>query len=136
MKYLSLLLLLVSGLLQAVEITTAEGIHIRSDYTTADFKNEITEYSGNVVVTQQNLVYSADVIEEYRNNKILIKLIGVGNPTVFINNLTVEGELSKGTAKKVTYVVEEAKVYLEDYVLIDSEGNTQTSQHGVFLLSE
>ena len=124
MKYISLLLFLFSGLIQAVEITTAEGIHITSDFTTADFKNEITEYSGNVVVTQENLVYNADVIKEYRSNKVLTKLVGIGNPTVFINKLTTEGGLSKGTAKKVTYVVDEAKVYLEDYTLTDIEGNT------------
>jgi len=82
------------------------------------------------------LVYNADLIKEYRSNKVLTKLIGIGNPTVFINKLTTEGELSKGTAKKVIYVVEEAKVYLEDYTLTDIEGNTQSSQQGVFLLAE
>jgi len=136
MKYLSLLAILFSSSLYAVDITTAEGIHIKSDFTTADFKNEITEYNGNVIVTQENLIYEADVIKEHRNNKLLSKLVGTGKPTVFINKLAIDGELAKGTATKVTYMAEEGKVYLEGYTLTDVQGNTQTSEQGVFLLSE
>jgi len=136
MKYLTLIAVLFSFPLHAVDITTAEGIHIKSDFTTADFKNEVTEYNGNVIVTQENFIYEADAIKEYRNNKLLTKLVGTGKPTVFINKLAVDGELASGTATKVTYVAVEGKVYLEGYKLTDVQGNTQTSERGVFLLSE
>lgn len=136
MKYLAFILIVFSNLIHAVEVTTSEGIQIKSDFTTADFKNEITQYEGNVVVTQANLVFEADVIKEYRKNKVLTKLVGTGSPTVFINKLATVGELSKGTANEVIYIPAEGKVYLSDYTLTDLAGNTQSSKQGVFLLAD
>ncbi len=134
MKYFAIFMLLISISIQAVEITTGEGINIKANSTVADFENEITTYKGNVVVTQANLSFSAESIEEHRVNRQLEKLVAVGNPTVFINKIAANGELSKGTANKLVYVAEEAKIYLTEYKLEDSAGNTQSSKDGIFLL--
>lgn len=134
-KYVvQLLLLVIAGFASAVTTTTPEGLQISAEKTLMDFNSGVLTYEGDVVITKEGLSFTADFMQEYRQERKIAELKARGNPMVYINILATDQGIYRGEAMELYYSKREAKVTLDNFVLIDAEGNTHRGKTGTFWL--
>jgi len=136
MKYLLIFILFFSVLSHAVEVTTADGFRIRADTVVADLKEGVVTHSGNVIVSQENMIFKADRIEVHRKGGVLTKLMANGHPTVFIEKLASNVGIHQGEASALIYTASDSKITIKEYKLKDSVGNSHSGRVGVYLLGK
>lgn len=136
MKLLPFVFLVLCSFGHGAEVVTSEGIHITSETTTANLKEGVITYEGNVVVKHDHIEFRSDRIVERREDGVRSVVIATGNPAVYIDKLAQSGEVSRGVAMQVEYIASESKVFLKNYELEDSAGNRHSGKRGVYVLDD
>ena len=136
MRYVLAFALLCCCFASATEVATSDGVTIRSTNTIADLKGGIIVYEGDVLVTHKGIRFRADRIEEHRKNGDRTRVVAIGSPAVYIDELVRPGSIAQGNAKRLEYIAKEGKVLLTDFELQDTQGNINTGKHGVYYLHD
>ncbi len=114
---------------------TGPGSLYSIDADTVDFDDATgtTVYRGNARVVVANLVIEADAISITDGGGLPSKIAAEGSPIRF-RELEPKQNIS-GTATAVTFLVNELKLTLVDYSIVDPSGNRMQGKKASFVLS-
>jgi len=113
----------------ALDDDRSQPVQIRSSSAFADYKQGVTVYKGNVVLSQGSLVIKADQLNLYRNKEGFQKLVATGNPASF-QQIPAPGKPPiVAEAKQIDYDVSSEVLILKDDVVIKLE---ESSHQGAF----
>ena len=99
-------------------------IQIGSSSAFVDYKQGITTYKGDVLLSQGSLQIKADQITLYRNETGFQKLIATGSPASFQQTPAAEKPPIVAEAKQIDYDVRTEVLILKDEVFIKLEEST------------
>ncbi len=108
-----------SGTVIAIDVDSTQPIQIESDSAVIDDSQGLSEYSGNVIITQGSTRLEADFIKVTAVDRSISKIVASGSPAHFKQQDT-KNDATTGTANKITYISSDA-------VLI-FDGNAKLSQ--------
>lgn len=131
-KYTLLIALLLtvfafSGVVNAEPDRRITGdITVEADYAEFNQKSGVASYSGDVIITQQDLTLYADRVDLFQSDGKLAKIIANGTPAKAIRIADEENPETTATALNLTYFVKEQKIALVgNAVLIQGENRLQ-----------
>jgi lipopolysaccharide export system protein LptA len=118
--------LLISQPLQALPEDSEQPIHIRADNAEIDNKSKTVVYRGSVQVDQGTLRVNADKMTvEYENQKV-VRIVAVGSPARYKQQLDADDEEVNADASTITYYTQDERVDLEGNASLEQQGNTVT----------
>ncbi len=101
-------------------------IHIRADNAEIDNKSKRVIYRGSVQVDQGTLRVTADEMTvEYQDQKV-VRIVAVGEPARYKQQLEAEDEMVNADASTITYYTQDERVDLQGDASLEQEGNTIT----------
>ncbi|ARN74861.1 lipopolysaccharide transport periplasmic protein LptA [Oceanicoccus sagamiensis] len=105
-------------------------INIQSDRASqkTNTDGEITEYFGNVLMTQGSLKISGDHIVVRSKNRKVISIVALGKPAHFEQQSDPAKAPIKADANKLDYRLKQDTVILSDNASIEQNGTTVTGQ--------
>ena len=116
------LLILTTGLVQALPDDRDQPIHISADKALRDEKQGFTEYSGNVQMEQGSMRLEADKLTIYHATEEVDKVVAEGRPA----KMQQQPELDKGVvhahAGVIEYFRSEERVHLQRNARIEQDG--------------
>jgi lipopolysaccharide export system protein LptA len=126
--------LVISGLLlfgfsaHALKTDITKPVYINSDSVIFNKSKGFAIYEGNVSIVQGSLEIKAWKIEiKAPNNKIQL-IEAKGSPVSFKQKMD-DGKIAKGTAKRVRYLVEDKRLFLDGNAVLSQNNDTFTSNH-------
>jgi lipopolysaccharide export system protein LptA len=105
----------------ALDDDRSQPIQIGSSSAFADYKQGVTVYKGNVVLSQGSLVIKADQLNLYRNAEGFQKLVATGKPASFQQTPAPGKPPIIAQAKQIDYDVSSEVLVLRDEVFIKLE---------------
>jgi len=105
----------------ALDDDRSQPIQIGSSSAFADYKQGVTVYKGNVVLSQGSLIIKADQLNLYRNKEGFQKLVATGTPASFQQTPTPGKPPIVAEAKQIDYDVSSEVLVLKDDVVIKLE---------------
>jgi lipopolysaccharide export system protein LptA len=101
-------------------------IHILADNAEIDNKSKRVIYRGSVQVDQGTLRVTADEMTvEYQDQKV-VRIVAVGEPARYKQQLEAEDEMVNADASTITYYTQDERVDLQGDASLEQEGNTIT----------
>lgn len=101
-------------------------IHIRADNAEIDNKSKRVIYRGSVQVDQGTLRVTADEMTvEYQDQKV-VRIIAVGAPARYKQQLEADDEVVNADASTITYYTQDERVDLKGDASLEQEGSTVT----------
>ena len=120
------ILLILSELAGALPEDSDQPIHIRADTAEIDNQAETVIYRGAVQVDQGTLRVTADEMTiEYEDQKV-IRIIAVGKPAHYQQQIEPDQELVKADALTIIYHTRDERIELQEQATLEQEGNTLT----------
>ena len=111
----------------ALPSDSEQPVNIEADWAEADEVRRITIYKGRVIVIQGTIKITGDVVTFYYNEaRELSKLVSVGRPARFHQQVDETGKMQRARATRIEYLVPtDTMILLEDATL--SEGGDRVS---------
>lgn len=100
---LPLLLLLASGMALAEKADRDKPIDLEADNLTVNDAKKISNYNGNVVLTQGTLVIHADKMIVHEDAEGFQHSTSTGNPTTFRQKMEGKDEYIQGSGQRIEY---------------------------------
>lgn len=117
--HLVLYLILFPLVAMALGTDTRKPIHIQADRIKLNEKTGISEYTGNVKLTQGTIDVNADKITVIQSSGELEKILIEGTPARFHQKPDGSNELINAQAKNMEYLADKRRLYLHgDAVVI------------------
>jgi len=133
---LLLLLILTTGLVQALPDDRDQPIHISADKALRDEKQGFTVYSGNVQMAQGSMRLEADKLTIYHVIDEVDKVVAEGRPA----KMQQQPELDKGVVYAHASVIEffksEDRVHLQTNARIEQDGAVVSGDSIDYLITE
>ena len=124
-----LLLCLLPWLTWGLASDQNQPIFMEADSVDIDEVSGISIYVGNVKVTQGTMQLLADKVTVYRVEKRTERLVAVGKPVNYRQQLDNETEEVKGRAATMEYFITDERLYLiGDAVLIQGKDNFRSDR--------
>jgi lipopolysaccharide export system protein LptA len=121
------LALAISMTAWALPTDSEQPVNIEADWAEADEIRRITIYKGRVIVIQGSIRITGDVVTFYYNEaRELSKLVSVGRPARFRQQVDETGVIQRARALRIEYLVPtDTMILLNDATL--SEGGSKVS---------
>jgi lipopolysaccharide export system protein LptA len=133
---LLLLLILTTGLAQALPDDRDQPIHISADKALRDEKQGFTEYTGNVQMEQGSMRLDADKLTIYHATEEVEKVVAEGRPA----RMQQQPELDKGVvhahAGVIEYFRSEERVHLQSNARIEQDGSVVSGDSIDYFITE
>lgn len=109
---LMLLLLCIAPLAQALTSDRNQPIHIEADYVHIDKKAGISEYRGNVHLTQGSMEITGEEVTVHQPKGELRTIIVKGNPATFRQQPDGQKDIVHSQALKMEYQAQQERILL------------------------
>ncbi len=133
----SLLLLLLLLPLQARALSgdREQPIYLEADSVEIDEASGVSVYIGNVVVSQGSMRLEADKMWIHRRQGETEKIVAVGKPVRFRQQMDKSHEEARGHALKITYFIKKDEIYLFDEAVLQQGKDEFSSDRITYLRS-
>jgi lipopolysaccharide export system protein LptA len=91
----------------AIDVDREQPIQIESDSAVIDDSQGLSEYSGNVIISQGSTLLEADHIQVTALDRSISKIVATGAPAHF-RQQDSQNDATTGTADQITYLATEA----------------------------
>lgn len=108
----------------AIDPTSKLPIHIESDRATLDDATGISNYAGNVIITQGESRLEADNISVNAVNRKIVSIKATGTPAHFIQKAQNESNLTHGYANTIIYTAADASLKLLNNASLVQDNNS------------
>jgi len=99
-------------------------IHIRADSAELDQKGDRAIYRGSVQVDQGTLRVTADTMTIERENEKVVRIIAVGTPAHYQQQVEADQEQVKANASTIIYHTRDERIDLKGNANLEQEGST------------
>jgi len=122
-------LLSIASLALAIDPTSKLPIQIESDRASLDDATGISNYAGNVIITQGESKLEADNISVNTVNRKIVSIKATGTPAHFIQKTPNENSLTHGYANTIIYTsVDESLKLLNNASLVQDKNSFSGEQ--------
>lgn len=121
--------LLLASQAQALPNDREQPVKVSADKLEANRSQNLSVYSGNVVISQGSLQIRADRVEVHGNTKGEInKVIATGTPAHFQQQVEESTSPVKARAKRIEFLVSSDALQLSGEAFVDRDGNTLSAE--------
>ena len=107
-------------------------INIYADYMKYEIKSGISQYKGNVRVTQNDIELKGDKVIAIQNkNKVLKNLTVTGSPATY-RQLSEEGKYINAQSMQMEYQAEKNRLILSDNARLEQAGSVMESDQIIY----
>ena len=121
---LLVILLCMPPLVQALTSDRNKPIHIEADYVQIDKKTEMSEYRGNVHLTQGSMEITGELVRVHQPNGELKTIIVKGEPATFRQQPDDKQAVVYSQAREMEYQAQEERIVLLENAKVQ-QGNQQ-----------
>jgi lipopolysaccharide export system protein LptA len=111
-------------------------IHIAADTARINDKTGITTYTGNVIITQGSLLIEGAIVDMYRGEEGITKLIAKGSPAHFRQLPEVGGPYSDAWGLHMVYQVTKEKLTITENAKVVQAQDTFTGKKIIYDLNK
>jgi lipopolysaccharide export system protein LptA len=106
-------------------------INIHADYMKYEIQSGISQYKGNVRVTQNDIELTGDKVIAIQKEKILKKITVTGSPATY-RQLSEDGDYINAQSMKMEYQAEENRLVLTDKARLEQAGSVMESEQIIY----
>ena len=106
-------------------------INIYADYMKYEIKSGISQYKGNVRVTQNDIELKGDKVIAIQKNKVLKNLTVTGSPATY-RQLSEEGKYINAQSMQMEYQAEKNRLILSDKARLEQAGSVMESDQIIY----
>jgi len=106
-------------------------IHIYADYMKYEIQSGISEYKGNVRVTQNDIELTGDKVIAVQKDKILKNITVTGSPATY-RQLSEDGEYIIAQSMQMEFRAEENRLILTDTARLEQSGSVMESDQIIY----
>lgn len=126
----ALLALLPSSKIHALPADRQQPVKVSADKLEANRSQNLSVYSGNVVITQGSLQIRAERVEVHGSAKGEInKVVATGKPAHFQQQMSQDTSPVKAQAMRIEFQVGNDALQLTGDAFVDRDGNTLSAEH-------
>lgn len=107
-------------------------IYITADSASINDTTGITTYKGNVIIKQGTLLIEANLVDMYRNDDGIDKLIAKGTPAHFRQQARKADPYSDAWGKHIVYEVNDSKLIITQEAKVTQKQDTFTGSRIVY----
>lgn len=107
----------------AIDIDREQPIQIESDSAVIDDTQGLSEYSGNVIISQGSTILEADHIRVTALDRSISKIVATGAPAHF-KQQDAQNDATTGTADQITYLATEAVLIFDGNAKLAQTNNS------------
>lgn len=108
----------------AIDVNRDLPIAIESDRAEIDDSTGISSYSGNVVISQGSTTLKADTITVIAQERVLTKIVAIGQPASFEQKDTASEQGTSGQADQITYISKDSILLFEGQAKLAQQTNS------------
>lgn len=112
--------------------TVVDGLRIESRESSVNLETGLREYTGNVRVHYQNMIISAERLEERRRDGRVERIVSTGSPVRFDQRAPYQSGIRKAVASKAEYLPLDGTLKLWNYTVWDADSNQQRGKRVVY----
>jgi len=106
-------------------------INIYADYMKYEIKSGISQYKGNVRVTQNDIELKGDKVIAIQKNKVLKNITVTGSPATY-RQLSEGGKYINAQSMQMEYQAEENRLILSDKARLEQAGSVMESDQIIY----
>jgi len=106
-------------------------VHIQADHMKYDFQSGISEYTGNVSVTQSDLELTGDKVVAVQEEKVLKNITVTGSPSSY-RQLSEDGSYIKAQSKQMEYQAVNNRLVLTGKAKLEQAGSVMESEQIIY----
>lgn len=106
-------------------------VHIYADYMKYDIQSGISQYKGNVRVTQNNIELTGDKVVAVQQEKVLKNITVTGSPATY-RQLSEEGDYINAQSMQMEYQAENNRLILSDKARLEQAGSVMESDQIIY----
>lgn len=106
-------------------------IHIYADYMKYEIQSGISQYKGNVRVTQNDIELTGDKVIAIQQDKILKNITVTGSPATY-RQLSDEGKYINAQSMQMEFRAEENRLILTDKARLEQAGSVMESDQIIY----
>ena len=106
-------------------------IHIYADYMKYEIQSGISQYKGNVRVTQNDIELTGDKVIAIQKDKILKNITVTGSPATY-RQLSEDGEYINAQSMQMEFRAEENRLILTDTARLEQSGSVMESDQIIY----
>ena len=101
-------------------------VHIYADYMKYDIQSGISQYKGNVRVTQNDIELTGDKVVAIQKDKVLTNITVTGSPATY-RQLSENGNYINAQSMQMEYKAENNRLILSDKARLEQQGSVMES---------
>ncbi len=106
-------------------------VNIYADYMKYEIQSGISQYKGNVRVTQNNIELTGDKVIAIQKDKILKNITVTGSPATY-RQLSENGDYIKAQSMQMEYQAAENRLILSDKARLEQAGSVMESEQIIY----
>jgi lipopolysaccharide export system protein LptA len=106
-------------------------INIYADYMKYEIKSGISQYKGNVRVTQNDIELKGDKVIAIQKNKVLKNITVTGSPATY-RQLSEKGKYINAQSMQMEYQAEKNRLILSDNARLEQAGSVMESDQIIY----
>lgn len=130
-----MLLLIASAMTAIAEIKPASltnaPVNIYADYMKYEIQSGISQYKGNVRVTQNEIELTGDKVIVLQKDKLLKNITVTGSPATY-RQLSEDGNYINAQSMKMEYQAENNRLILSDKARLEQAGSVMESDQIIY----
>jgi lipopolysaccharide export system protein LptA len=115
---------------QVLPLTDAP-VNIYADHMKYDIKSGVSEYKGNVRVTQNTIELTGDLVTAVQQDKALKNIKVTGSPAVY-RQLSEDGSYINAQSMKMEYQADKNRLILSDKARLEQAGSVVESEQIIY----
>ena len=115
---------------KAVPVSNAP-INIYADYMKYEIQSGISQYKGNVRVTQNDIELTGDKVIAIQKDKVLKNIKVTGSPATY-RQLSEDGDYIKAQSMQMEYQAEDNRLILSDKARLEQAGSVMESEQIIY----
>ena len=106
-------------------------INIYADYMKYEIQSGISQYKGNVRVTQNDIELTGDKVIAIQKDKVLKNIKVTGSPATY-RQLSEDGDYIKAQSMQMEYQAEDNRLILSDKARLEQAGSVMESEQIIY----
>ena len=106
-------------------------INIQADHMKYEFQTGISEYTGNVLVTQSDIELTGDKVIAIRQNKVLKNIKVTGSPASY-RQLAEDGSYITAQSQRMEYQADKSRLVLTKRARLEQAGSLMESDQIIY----
>ncbi len=115
---------------QVLPLTDAP-VNIYADHMKYDIKSGISEYKGNVRVTQNKIELTGDMVTAVQQDKVLKNIKVTGSPAVY-RQQSEDGSFINAQSMKMEYQADSNRLILREKARLEQAGSVMESEQIIY----